>query len=321
MKKFASMCAAAALVMTCAATSALADSSGNFTATGTSASCIATPATFSSFTCTNSGQCPSGAPTCAAGICTSTTACTTSADCPSDTVCGLSGVCVGAGAFTGDTLTGGTSLTSLTTEIKTPNGYGTTLLIRPSLDTGLFTKTSLSTTVPDATADVGIQVCVFVDPVVSGSPGHQTFTGGLPVFPSQCVVYDQRIQQVSNTLFGNLTTCIPPAPSGACTIDTDCPVGNTCTNPLDIPSGGLCQAPAPGCNFDILLTTLSAHSFDFVVPMPGNGTHKVAVLWSEIGSTKSTTGGTTVSCVGPAEITVQQVKNFHNDAKISFTNN
>src|SRR5207249_5544849 len=63
------------------------------------------------------------------------------------------------------------------------------------------------------------------------------------------------------------------------------------SNPLDIPSGGLCQAPAPGCNFQVLLTTLSAHSFDFVVPMPGNGTHKVAVLWSEIGTTKSTTGG------------------------------
>ncbi len=321
MRKLASICMLSTLVFMLAAAGAFADSSGNFTATGTSASCVAVPATFSASTCTNSGQCPAGAPTCTAGVCTSATACTTSSDCPSDTVCGLSGVCVGAGAFTGATLTGGTSLTSLTTDIRTPNGYGTTLLIRPSLDTGLFTKTSLTTTVADATADVGIQVCVFVDPVVSGSPGHQTFTGGLPVFPSQCVVYDQRIQQVSNTLFGNLATCIAPAPAGACTTDSDCPVGNTCTNPTDGVGAGLCQAPAPGCNFQVLLTTLSTHGFDFVVPMPGNGTHNVAVMWSEIGTTKSTAGGTTASCVGPAEITVQQVKNFHNDSRISFTNN
>lgn len=321
MKSFRMVFAVTMLTFALAATSALADSSGNFTAMGTSAACTATPAVFSASTCTNNAQCPAGAPTCAAGICTSTTPCSTTADCPSDTVCGLSGVCVGAGAFTGATLTGGTSLTSLTTEIRTPNGYGTTLLIRPSLDTGLFTRTSLSTTISDATADVGIQVCVFVDPVVSGSPGNQTFTGGLPVFPSQCVVYDQRIQQVSNTLFGNLTTCIPPAPSGACTTDADCATGSTCTNPTGGAGAGLCQAPAPGCNFEILLTTLSARSFDFVVPMPGNGTHNVAVMWSEIGTTKSTTGGTTASCVGPAEVTVQQVKNFHNDSKISFTSN
>ncbi len=320
MRNRAFMIPAILAILTCAATGALADSSGNFTAMGTSAACTATPAVFSAHTCTNSAQCPAGAPVCTAGICTSTTACTTNADCPADTVCGLSGVCVGAGAFTGDTLTGGTLLTSFLTEIRTPNGYGTTLLIRPSLDTGLFTKTKLDTVVNNAIADVGIQVCVFVDPVITGEPGHQTFTGGLPVFPSQCVIYDQRIQQVSNTLFGNLATCIPPAPSGACTTDADCAAGSVCVNPTDVEGAGLCQAPAPGCNFEILLTTLSARSFDFVVPMPGNGSHKIAVMWSEFGTTGSTTGGTTASCVGPAEVTIQQVKNFHNDSKITFTN-
>ncbi len=321
MKKPAVVYSLASLMLVVAATAAYANSSGSFTAAGTSAACTATPAVFSAYTCTNSGQCPAGAPTCAAGICTSTTPCTANADCPSDTVCGLSGFCVGAGAFTGDTLSGGTLLTSLTTDIRTPNGYGTTLLIRPSLDTGLFTKTKLTTTVDNATADVGIQVCVFVDPEVSGAPGHQTFTGGLPVFPRQCVVYDQRIQQVSNTLFSNLASCIPPAASGACTTDADCAVGSTCTNPTGGEGAGLCQAPAPGCNFELLITTLAAHSFDFLVPMPGNGTHRVAVMWSEIGTTGSTTGGTTASCVGPAEITVQQVKNFHNNSRITFDNN
>lgn len=321
MKILAILFSAGALILSFVGTGAYANSSGSFTATGTSAACTATPALFSAYTCTNSAQCPGGAPTCTLGVCTSTTACTTNADCLSDTICGLSGFCVGAGSFIGDTLTGGTLLTSLTTDIRTPNGYGTTLLIRPSLDTGLFTKTKLTTTVDNATADVGIQVCVFVDPEITGTPGHQTFTGGLPVFPRQCVVYDQRIQQVSNTLFGALTNCIPPAASGACTADADCPAGSTCVNPTGDAGAGLCQAPAPGCNFEILLTTLSARSFDFVVPLPGNGVHRVAVMWSEIGATNSTSGGTTASCVGPATITVEQVKNFHNNSRINFDSN
>ncbi len=316
MTKLASVFALAVSIVILGSGLALADSSGNFAATGTSASCTATPATFSASTCTNNAQCASGL-TCVTGLCTGG-ACTTNADCTSGAFCNAStGLCQGLGGFTGSTLSGGTGTLSFQTSIQTPNGQGTTLLIRPSLDTGLFTETSLSTTINNATADVGIMVCVYVDPTVVG-PGN--FTGGLPVNPTQCVVYDQRIQQVSNTLFGNLASCIPPAPSGACTTDTDCPVGDTCVNPLGTALGGLCQAPAVGCNFQILLTTLSAHSFDFVVPV-GNGKHNVVMTWAEIGTNKSTTGGSTASCVGPVTFTVQQVKNFHNDSTISFTNN
>ena len=250
----------AALVFILAMTiPALADSSGNFTATGTSAACTATPATFDPTT----------------------------------------------GDFINDTLSGGTTNLSFTTSIQTPSGKGTALLIRPSLDTGLFTATKLSTTINNATADVGIRVCVNVDPT------DNTETSGLPVYPANCVVYDQRIQQVSNTLFGNLAACIPPAPSGACTTNTDCSVGSVC-------NAGLCQAPAPGCNFEILLTTLSAHSFDFVVPNMKNGNHKVVMSWSMIGTDKTTIGGSTLSCVGPVTLTVQQVKNFSNDQVINF---
>src|SRR5262249_19785909 len=122
-------------------------------------------------------------------------------------------------------------------------------------------------------------------------------------------------------LFGNLATCIPPAAAGACTIDSDCAAGSVCVNPTDATGAGLCQAPAPGCNFEMLLTTLNANSFDFVVPMPGNGTHEIAVMWSEFGTTNNTTNGSTLSCVGPAQVTVQQVKNFHNNSRISFTDN
>jgi len=137
----------------------------------------------------------------------------------------------------------------------------------------------------NATADVGIMVCLYVDPTVDAN-GVVT-DHGLTVYPTNCVVYDQRIQQVSNTLFGNLLTC---------------------------------TADSTNCNFEILLTTLSAHSFDFTVPV-GNGRHRVLMQWAMIGTNNNTLGGNTAACVGPVSLTVQQVKNFSNNQEISFNTN
>src|SRR6266853_3531116 len=65
---------------------------------------------------------------------------------------------------TGGNFNGGVgTLSVLETTIKTSSGNGVLLDIRPDLDTGLFTDTNISTTVPSASADVGIQVCVTVD--------------------------------------------------------------------------------------------------------------------------------------------------------------
>lgn len=300
-------------VLSILAASAFADSSGNFTAVGTSAACSAQPATFVPANCSKTSPCPSGFSCSTAGVCIGG-ACTTDSDCGlSGAVCS-GGECVVGGGFTGNTLIGGTALTSFQTNIQTPNGQGTTLLIRPSLDTGLFTATKLTTTINNATADAGIQVCVFVDPIINGN----AIGGGLPVKPANCVVYDQRIQQVSNTLFSQLTTCA----SATCATNADCAaLGEGTCNILAGATSGTCSLPNPTCNFEILLTTLAAHSFDFVVPMPGNGTHNVVVTWAEIGTNNNTSGGSTASCVGPALVTVQQVKNFKNDQSISFTNN
>lgn len=304
-----------AVVLACTSL-ALADSSGNFVATGTSATCVATPATFNSST----------------------------------------------GDFTGATLSGGTTIGNFMATIQVPGGLGTSLLIRPSLDTGLFTETKLTTTINNATADVGIMVCVNVQAVdKSGNPVGAPAT----VDPTPCVVYDQRIQQVSNTLFANLATCVSTltattcgpglaaCPAGdtctglppSCTADANCPTGDTCaltctssaqcapgatcTIPAGAASGtcsaGLCTgpndfcvAPAAGCNFEILLTTLAAHSFDFVAPDLPNGNYRVSMTWGEIGTNNNTVNGTTQSCVGPVDFTVVQVKNFHNDSDIVF---
>src|SRR5712692_119302 len=64
---------------------------------------------------------------------------------------------------TGGNFNGGTQVTVFSSDISTSNGGGVTLDIRPSLVTGLFTDTKITTTVPSATADVGIEVCVTVD--------------------------------------------------------------------------------------------------------------------------------------------------------------
>lgn len=262
------------------ATSALADSSGNFTAAGSVKACSAVPATWDPVT--GSFGYPNGGP-----------------------------------------FAGGTNLAQFSTSIQTPSGNGTTLKITPNLATGLFTSTKLTTTLNNATADVGVLVCVYVDPVYDGA--KNTYSGGFPVNPApgaptnNCVVYDQRIQQVSNTLFGVATACVQ---SGvACTTDAQCTTApyTSCSNPTGGTLTGQCTNPA--CNFSILLTTLSAHSFDFVVPNMTNGSHNVVMTWGLFGQNASTQGGSTAACVGPAIVTVEQVKNFSNTATISFTSN
>ncbi len=261
MTKWLSILAAAIAAL--APSFALADSSGNFSATGTSATCVATPALFDA----------------------------------------------AAGGFVGSTLSGGTSTMQFSTQVQTPNGQGTTLLIRPSMTTGLFTSTKLTTTINNATADVGIMVCLYVDPKLDAY--GSVVSPGLTVNPQNCVVYDQRIQQVSNTLFSSLLTCAPT--TTACSVSADC--AGLGTNYSCV--SGFCQQ---NCSFEILQTTLSAHGFDFVAPV-GNGNHNVVMTWGLIGQNQSTSGGSTAACVGPVTMTVQQVKNFSNSAPISFTSN
>jgi hypothetical protein len=292
-----------AVLCTFGAGMALADSSGSFSATGSGATCVATPATYNAVTDTWTYPYANG------------------------------------------TLDGGMAIPgSFTTTVQTPSGNGTTLLIRPSLNTGLFTNSKITSSIPAATADVGIQVCVYSTNVKTGQPDT--------VYPTNCVVYDQRIQQISSTLFQNIANCTTPSTantaSGICSTNADCPSGsfcgvggvcyaptaiqNSCNTSLDCinstigQQGLVCVGGTPGgatftgtctssCSIDLLQTTLSAHSFDFVVPV-SNGDHKVEMTWKLIG-----TGGNVQACVGPGEVTVQQVKSFQNNAKITYTTN
>ena len=210
-----------------------------------------------------------------------------------------------------------------------------TLKITPSIVTGLFTQTKIDTSVSTASADVGIQVCIKVD------------GDGSKVLPKSCVVYDQRFQQLSSQLFSQIAACN----TVVCTTTSDCTAaglpGATCVNPTGLTGGGVCVVPTtttcattadcatgqacmggvcnqvagvanPLCNMDLILSTLSAHSFDFVIPGTALGagkTHTVTADWSVIGA--GTTGNSTVaSCAGPGIIDVTQMKVFNNSGSL-----
>src|SRR5512136_98822 len=149
----------------------------------------------------------------------------------------------------GGVLSGGIVASSFTANISTSNGNGTTLDIRPSLVTGLFTDTKISTSISTASADVGIKVCVQVDGSSAG------------ILPAPCAIYDERFQQISSQLFSQLSEC-QLVTSTVCTTTADCPTGDTCNNPTGGAGTGICTAPNPLCNFELILSTLSAHSFD-----------------------------------------------------------
>ena len=134
----------------------------------------------------------------------------------------------------------GTSCSLLDTTIKTNNGAGVTLLITPSAVTGLFTDTKLSSTINTASADIGVKVCVTV-------AGGKVLPGGTE---TSCAVYDQRFQQISNTLFQNVAICAAGNVGAVCTTNAQCTAGTICG------PAGTCT-----CGFDLTLSTLSAHSF------------------------------------------------------------
>jgi hypothetical protein len=177
---------------------------------------------------------------------------------------------VGGMPMSGSLQGGGGTL--LNTTIKTPNSQFTTLLITPSLVTGLFNNTAITQQMPTSANSAAVVVEVTLD--------------GNPVAPGQPnVIYDQRFQQLSSNQFGQLATCS---------------VNNNCTT-------------------ELVESTLSAHSFNFVAPNVGGGVHNLKVQWEFVCTdtngapadcTQTYTANTAGACAGPGTVTVQQVKAF-----------
>jgi hypothetical protein len=185
-------------------------------------------------------------------------------------------------------LSGGTTVTVLDTSIKTPNSNGTALVIRPSLVTGLFTKSKSTATDPIAAAVAGVRVRVLLDgeivapgigfgaPPTDGSLGADPDDGN----PDNdgWVYYDKRFQLLSTNLFNAI-------------VDPAC--------------DDLATPEVEGCFIELVVSTLSAHSIDFVAPSVGGGIHPVKVEWQ-----LDPSAANQAACVGPGVLTVQQVKTF-----------
>jgi hypothetical protein len=97
-----------------------------------------------------------------------------------------------------------------------------------------------------------------------------------------CAMYDERFQQLSTNLFTVVSTCA--------------------------------LATTSVCNIDLVLSTLAAHSYNFIAQVPG-GQHTVTATWSVVNT--NTVGNATVgACLGPGNVTVTQYKVFQNSGAI-----
>src|SRR3989442_1691274 len=155
---------------------------------------------------------------------------------------------------------------------------------------GDFTSTKLSSTINTATADIGVKVCVEV-------AGGHVLPNDTPNAPdTSCLVYDQRFQQISNTLFANVASCAAGNAGTVCTSDADCTGGTICGPP------DLTGTRMRTCGFDLTLSTLSAHSFNFIAQVPGdNRPHHVKATWKLTGVNQTIGSSNVPACVGPAD--------------------
>ena len=105
--------------------------------------------------------------------------------------------------------------------------------------------------------------------------------GGAKVVPNFPITYDARYIQISSNLFNALTqSCV----------------------------AGIAAAGA-GCFFSFNESTVSAHSFDWLVTNLNSGTYDVTMQWSA--TNKGSGNFSALTCVGPVNVTVQQNKVFN----------
>jgi hypothetical protein len=157
--------------------------------------------------------------------------------------------------------------------VKVSGGSGVALVITPSLVTGLFTNNKITSSSSTSTQNVGLEVKVSVD---------DSTANVVPEEGSDGVIYDQRFIQISSSVLSSLAGCTALAST---------------TTPC----------------FQLVESTLSAHSFNFYISNLSPGTHVVHTEWSIEGGTNGE-----AACVGPGTVTVTQVKNFSFDSPLGF---
>ena len=171
-----------------------------------------------------------------------------------------------------------------------------TYFVSPSLVTGLYTNTQVSgknsgtPTSETATAAASVAVRVLLDCVgcsMAGQPQTGTATWSMAGYPDagsgqpnqggSGIIFDARIQQLTATLGQAITsTCLTLV-----TITTGATLSNTC--PPEV--------------IDLILSTTSAHTFNFILPEVGAGTHTVTIQARlDAGKVCYSTKGAVVNC-------------------------
>jgi hypothetical protein len=192
--------------------------------------------------------------------------------------CSQSSVCTGTTCtiVPGDTDCAGT----LNAGIKTNSGNGNVFVVQPSAVIGLLTDVTVQ---KNATVNIGTSSAYAgVDFEVKATDPSGNLTNTIPNFP---ITYAARFVQISTNLFDVL--------------------GTQCTGTNTI--GGV--TTADGCFISFNESTVSAHSFQWIVPELQTGVYGIAANW------KASLGNTGISrsltCVGPVNLTVQQNKVFN----------
>jgi hypothetical protein len=167
----------------------------------------------------------------------------------------------------------GTCIGHAVVGIKTSSGSGNVFVVRPSAVIGLLTDVTVSSKQNgSSTGSVSSSALAGVNFQVS-----VTGPGSPQVLPAYPITYDARYIQISTNLFQVLAT--------------------------------QCLAITGGCFITFNESTVSAHSFDWIVRNLQSGTYAITLDW------KDSLGGTGISeslaCVGPLNMTVEQNKVFN----------
>lgn len=168
----------------------------------------------------------------------------------------------------------GTCIGNAVAGIKTNSGSGNVFVVRPSAVIGLLTDVTVSS------KQGGSSTGPVSSSALAGANFWVTITappGAKPkLTPNYPITYDSRYIQISTNLFQALST--------------------------------QCLAITGGCFITFNESTVSAHSFDWIVSNLSTGTYGITVNWAD------SLGGSGISqsltCVGPVNMTVQQNKVF-----------
>jgi len=201
--------------------------------------------------------------------------------------------------------TGGT----MTAQVKLPNS-SPGLLVTPSVDTGIYTNTmATGGTMPSTSTQTGAIVVTVTDKL---QPSGPTVT----LTPNQTCV-----DTTPST--GTPVNCTGPGtPSAAC----------VCGVSYDERFQQLSATLGSGESVDLILSTLSAHSFNFTEGNVAGGIHTITMNWV-FGCDSGGTGflhsaqcnpagmgvDSAAACAGPATLTVTQIQNFQHDSPIQST--